>query len=73
MKIKATVVKSVLVDAGPYRTKSFRNAVAAAKFYAWWSHVNYIERVGVRRADIDSNRQERLYRRVLPIFRIMLK
>jgi hypothetical protein len=72
-KIKATVVKSVLVNAGSYRTKSFRNASAAAKFYANRSNENYYmmhQNLGLQQIDA---RCEKLYRRVLPIFKRMLK
>ena len=73
MKVKATVVKSIKVDAGPNRTKSFHRADAAAWFYATQSNRNfYLSRTGLSMIQI-SNREERLYRRVLPIFKGMLK
>ena len=42
MKVKVEVVKNIKVNAGPYRTKSFRTAPQAAKFYVQWSNLNYI-------------------------------
>lgn len=73
MKIKATVEKSIKVNAGPYRVKSFQSAIHAARFYSQCSNFQcYNEPVTLSPAQIAA-RYDRLYRRVLPIFKQMLK
>lgn len=54
-------------DAEYVKSKLYKRAVSAAKFYAYESDVDYWNRRGLFHVP-DNKRYEKLYRRVLPIF-----
>jgi hypothetical protein len=75
MKIKVKPVKYVQLNIGLYKKKLYKSPRAAAATYASWSNWYYAtgpKGVKLSQAYLER-RSDRLYRRVLPIFKEMLK
>lgn len=77
--VKVTVVKAIKIDAGPYRTKSYRSAHTAAQDYAsksnevWFDKLAPADREACYNSDRYVKRFDKVFRRVKPIFAAMLK
>ena len=77
--VKVTVVKAIKIDAGPYLTKSYRSAHAAAKDYAgksttdWYRKLSYADQQACHNSNRYVKRFDKVFRRVKPIFAAMLK
>jgi hypothetical protein len=77
--VKVTVVKAIKIDAGPYRTKSYRSAHTAAQDYAsksnevWFSKMSPADKAACYNSTRCGERFDKVFRRVKPIFAAMLK
>jgi hypothetical protein len=77
--VKVTVVKAIKIDAGPYRTKSYRSAHTAAQDYAsksnevWFAKLSPAEKVACTNSTRCGDRYDKVFRRVKPIFAALLK
>lgn len=68
---EVTVVKAIRVKIHG-QSKVYTTASNAAREYAYWSNFNYDQKTGIRSSTV-SARQLRLERRVLKLFKEILK
>ena len=80
MKVaKVSVVKAIKIDGGPYRTKTYRSAHAAAEDYAakstgeWYIKLSPAQQQACQHTGSYRTRFEKVARRVKPIFAALLK